>query len=614
MKKYYFPESALAKGCGAKKLCHTAYTAIILLCGGIGIAVISMYFGAADYLLQMFLTYFNNFYTPLLNIVPVVFLIFLLYFVTNRVWLSFTLTSALILGMSLVNYYKILLRDDPFLPSDLTLFAEANTIMGRYTVTLNWKIVAAVLFCLFIAVLLFFLARQSIKSRKGRLLGVTAVLLLAAALYPTVYTSETIYNKTENLELISQWSDTGQFISRGFVYPFLYAVESSFEKPPKGYDQKAAAATLQEYDYGAIPAEEKVAVFAVMCEAFNDFSQFEGLTFTDNIYSPFHELEAESYRGQLITNIFGGGTVDTEWCFLTGFSAYRQFHGNTNSYVRYFAGEGYYTEGGHPSYEWFYNRVNVNEYLGFADYYFYENRFETEDGAMMGDDLFFADIQRRYEAFRANSQKPYFSFNVTYQNHGPYSETEAFYDHDYVVNNGYSDGAMHVMNNYFAGIENTVTNICAMRDYLDEQEEPAVLIIFGDHNPWMGDASYVYKEVGIDLGFSSDRGFYNYYETPYLIYANQAAKKALDNDFVGEGEDISPCFLMNEFFDQAGWQGNEFMQLSGDMKAISPLLHTTGLFAQNGILTNRLNEKDTAFYNDYRNAQYYWRKNFRETP
>lgn len=382
MKKYYFIESALEKHCGAKKLCHSAYTAMVLLCGGIIIGLLSMYFGAADFLLEMFFTYFNNFYTPLLNILPVVLLIFLLYFITNRVWLSFSLTSVLLLSMSLVNYYKILLRDDPFLPGDLTLFAEANTIMDRYIVTLNWKIVTAVLICLLIAILLFFFARQRCKSGKKRLIGIIAILLLGAVFYPTLYTNETLYKKTENLALISQWSDTGQYISRGFVYPFLYAIQSSFEKPPEGYDEKEAAGILRGYDYDDIPDQEKVAVFAVMCEAFNDFSQFDSLTFADDIYAPFHELEAKSYRGHLITNIFGGGTVDTEWCFLTGFSSYRLFRGNTNSYVRYFDEQGYYTEGGHPSYEWFYNRVNVNEYLGFADYSFYENRFETEDGSM----------------------------------------------------------------------------------------------------------------------------------------------------------------------------------------------------------------------------------------
>ena len=39
----------------------------------------------------------------------------------------------------------------------------------------------------------------------------------------------------------------------------------------------------------------------------------------------------------------------------------------------------------------------------------------------------------------------------------------------------------------------------------------------------------------------------NYYCTPYLIHANEAARDALGFDFVGEGPKISPCFLMNLF-------------------------------------------------------------------
>ena len=41
--------------------------------------------------------------------------------------------------------------------------------------------------------------------------------------------------------------------------------------------------------------------------------------------------------------------------------------------------------------------------------------------------------------------------------------------------------------------------------------------------------------LGIDLDVSTLEGFYNYYATPYIMYANDAAKQITGNQFVGEG-------------------------------------------------------------------------------
>lgn len=52
-------------------------------------------------------------------------------------------------------------------------------------------------------------------------------------------------------------------------------------------------------------------------EAFADFSRFTGVEGVDweSAYGTYHALESESYTGNLITNIFAGGTVDTERAF-----------------------------------------------------------------------------------------------------------------------------------------------------------------------------------------------------------------------------------------------------------------------------------------------------------
>ena len=55
------------------------------------------------------------------NLLPPVLLIWLLYFLTGRCWLSYLLTALPALGVALANYFKIQLRGDPLLASDLKL-------------------------------------------------------------------------------------------------------------------------------------------------------------------------------------------------------------------------------------------------------------------------------------------------------------------------------------------------------------------------------------------------------------------------------------------------------------------------------------------------------------
>ena len=147
--------------------------------------------------------------------------------------------------------------------------------------------------------------------------------------------------------------------------------------PPKGYNKKEAKSELEKYEYSNIPDDKKVNVIAIMLEAYSDLSDAEGIEFKIDPYRKWHVLESQSYSGDLITNIFAGGTIDTERKFLTGATNLPTLRKKTNSYVYYFKEQGYTVEGSHPSSNFFYNRVNINKNLGFDNYYFLENKYEN---------------------------------------------------------------------------------------------------------------------------------------------------------------------------------------------------------------------------------------------
>ncbi|WP_099361249.1 LTA synthase family protein [Fredinandcohnia onubensis] len=587
------------------------YTYFMLLAMGVCLGVISMYFGAAQYIMPMFLSYFKVDYLPLLNIFPVVLCIFLFYFVFNRVWVSFLITSILTMGLTWINYFKLLIRNDPLLAADINLLFESMDMAGRYEMELNWKITAVIIACLLGTVYAFFFIKGKIQLLRVRLLGVLVLVMVGIYSFNHYYINEELYAATKNFDLINRWSSTQLYISKGFVYPFIYSFKTAIDVKPEGYNKRVAEEIINDYERSDIPNAQKVNVISIMLESYNDFSKFKQIEFTEDVYKHYHQIKEEGYSGELVTNIFAGGTVDTERSFITGYTSLANFRSTVNSYVHYFKGQGYTVEGSHPGYEWFYNRKNMNEYFGFENYYFYENHYsELADSQIAGDNILFPEMIKFYEKNKKTG-KPYFSFNVTYQNHGPYS-TEALTDVQYIKNKGYSEEEYNILNNYFKGIASTNEQLKLFIDFFRKEEEPVVIILFGDHNPWLGDNSIVYKSVGISLDVSKEEGFYNYYNTPYVIWGNDSAKKALQSDLKGAGPTIGPYFLMNEFFELAGYEGNEFMKYSNEFKEDIDVVHRTGRYEEFGNLTSILSPESKQKLNEFLHVQHYWKKNFND--
>ena len=88
-----------------------------------------------------------------------------------------------------------------------------------------------------------------------------------------------------------------------------------FPEPPEGYRESEAKQILEQYADTDIPDDQKITVVGIMLEAFSDLSDFPQLneiSAVRNLYEPLHELESRSVSGNLLTNIFAGGTTNTE--------------------------------------------------------------------------------------------------------------------------------------------------------------------------------------------------------------------------------------------------------------------------------------------------------------
>ncbi|MBS6797562.1 MAG: hypothetical protein KH215_08005, partial [Coprobacillus sp.] len=80
---------------------------------------------------------------------------------------------------------------------------------------------------------------------RTRIISVIMIVLCGISCMNQFILNDEYYQKTENIALINRWGGTQQFISRGFIYPFLYSSKDVGMKKPDGYNKKEIENSLK---------------------------------------------------------------------------------------------------------------------------------------------------------------------------------------------------------------------------------------------------------------------------------------------------------------------------------------------------------------------------------
>ena len=95
-----------------------------------------------------------------------------------------------------------------------------------------------------------------------------------------------------------------------------------------------------------------------------------------------------------------------------------------------------------------------------------------------------------------------------------------------------SEDVQTMVDVYTDGVRDADAMLGQLRDYFAARSEPVLLVFFGDHLPYLGENQFGYGELGLDMGLPQEQREdpVSVYETPYVIWANDAAAQALDWD------------------------------------------------------------------------------------
>lgn len=507
---------------------------------------------------NLFFLYITNTSVVALNFLPIFILNLVLYFASGRIFLTAVFNFVIFISMGLANISKLHYRYENIRFSDLKLFGEAMTMLkDDYSIILP-RFFGLIIISSLTIIILLFIFRKYKMPKKFRLVGLLfSIIILFASknilLSQKLYADNRVYGFNDFVEV-------EQEKARGMVYAFVHSLNEIITTKPDGYDEKSTKKVWTSYDDLDIPSDEKINIIGIMLESYSDFSDYN-IDFSKDPYKSFREIKENSIQGRLINNMFGGGTAFVERSFLLGSSYYSRYYRPVNSYVWYLKSQGYKTMAMHPHNGGFYNRRNVNPKLGFDDFLYMENYFKDYEkgGKHFTDENLREHIIKDYKK-QTQDGSPYFSFTVTMQNHGPYESSKS--SEEYIPKENFStEESYNIVNNYFTGIKSSGDSLKKLLDDVNDFESPTLVIVFGDHKPFLGQDDVGYKDLGIDISADKKESYLNRCSTPYILWANESLKKSLNKDFVGEGPEISSQFLMNYAFKELGWTGPKYMQI-----------------------------------------------------
>jgi len=496
-----------------------------------------------------------------LNALPVGLILLALTCLLRNVFFGAALTNLIVCGFSIANRIKIEVRDEPVFPRDLALLKEVGVIVSEYDLRFPWTVIAVVLIATLALILLGVLVRsrpfplKRLRGWLGSILGAVGSVGVLAALILTVYASNDLYN---SFKVSNAYYVPSVFNELGFPYCFCHQFTTYPVDKPEGYSK--GQAELWEREAAPQSGEaQPVSVIMVMNEAFADVTDYEAFAYTAETdpLPNYHALQSDPHAvtGHVVVPGFAAGTANTEFDVMTGIqtnalsatttSAMRVVNRNLDSLFRLYGAAGYRTSYFHPGDDWFYNRENVLRWMGAEKTLFADEMEGLEyKGRWVTDESLVPFITAEFESAAAEG-RPLFHYMTTIQNHMSYTADKYGADYAYPeapLSHEVSDTVRTMLEVYAEGARDGDAMLGQLRDYFAQRSEPVVLVFFGDHLPYLGDNQLAYTELGM-----TEEEYWaklSSYETPYVIWANDAAFEMLDWSAAVElPERISASFL-----------------------------------------------------------------------
>ena len=254
-------------------------------------------------------------------------------------------------------------------------------------------------------------------------------------------------------------------------------------------------------------------------------------------------LEVEQYDHVIVETVRGVESVS-----YTHLDVYKRQPGLTSTLNH----EGYSSYAIHPGERNAWNRDKVYPNFGFQQFFSEEEFMESQTirEKWVSDT---ATYDKVIELYENKGDNPLFVFDVTIQNHAGYQLNAD--DLEPVLLEG-MEGSYPETEQYLSLMRSSDAAFKNLIDYFSSQDEPTLVVMFGDHQAYIEQAFYE-ELMQKPLDQWSTEELQRRYVTPFVIWANYDIPEA-------QVDKLSVNYLSSLLLAQAGIQGLSLIHIYAD--------------------------------------------------
>ncbi len=464
--------------------------------------------------------------------------------------------SIVILGLSLVDYFKFAILEAHFVPWDIYLAQNAQSFTEFLTsISIPQNILEILFGTLVYCVFLYLIGpKLPIKLRFRALTAPVFFLLLSLII--ANHGIRQSFAQALGISLEAPAEQNALYAENGFLTAFVLSLDSSTLSEPKHYSKSYMQRTFERY----LPEKNSGTTFqnpdivVVLSEAFWDPTVLNGVSFSADPMVNFREIAKTNPSGKMISPTFGGGTVRPEFEIHTGMSTsllppgnipYQQYlKHDIFSFPRTYKNLGYDTVGLHTYQKTFYDRDKAYPLMGF-DTFLGEYDLHAEQHWNSGP--YITDETIAEEVIYQLSQ-PHdvgvFVMAITMENHSMYQEKFEEQDREIKVSGkSLTPKQILTLENFAAGVSHSDQALKTIYDYVMQREKPTIVLWYGDHLPTLGDDFDPYLSTGTISSKTAaewtEAEKNIMFSTPYLMFANYDTGR----EYLADQESVSPYLL-----------------------------------------------------------------------
>lgn len=457
--------------------------------------------------------------------------------------------------MVFCSYFKALITSVPLTIQDFLLIGQLGDITELNASSIHFSplslgcILFLVLWLVLVSLLLYPVRlprKPSLWAGAGCTAAVVLVFgVLANALLFTpmgVGIDQKLSQATVNREtgvLLGLWRGT-----LNQIYMAFHEGDTS----PEELEQAAQQALELAGQEGDTQVDQQPNVILILSESFFDVTELPGVTYDGDPLSDFHALQKEGVSGTFYTRSLGYGTCNIELEILTGmntgllwgedlYNMDPQVFSRLPSVPSVLSDNGYSTTMVHMYNDSIYHRTPMFEAMGFDKTYFQDDFAqidpqagdpayleEQRQGSFYSDSYLSQLLIDLYE--KGKGDGPQFLYGISMENHAPYDSSKYSPDEIHVTFQSNLKGqAQEMLQSVSQGSHDASQALGELADYFRNQEEPTIIVFFGDHRPGVGltDGGTVYSKLGMcsaDYSRWSAQEMKELYSTDYLIWSN----------------------------------------------------------------------------------------------